>query len=93
LAAVNPPLNANLIRHALVRVCQSGQFRRSPGIQRSLVVVMDAALTGRADEIKEAVIGAGVCRRTPAYDPKADPIVPAGWCFLAESLMPPLPAE
>jgi TolB-like protein/Flp pilus assembly protein TadD len=72
---VNPSLDPDLIRHALARVRASRELRRSPGLQGLLTFLMDAALTGRADEIKESVIGVEVFHRVPGYDAKADPIV------------------
>lgn len=54
---------------------QSREFRRSPGLRRFLAFLVDAALEGRTDEIKESVLGIEVFHRKSAYDEKADPIV------------------
>jgi serine/threonine-protein kinase len=72
---VKPPLDADLIHHALAGVQQSREFRRSPGLQRFLVYLVDAVLTGHTDALKESVIGIEVFHRAPGYDAKADPIV------------------
>jgi hypothetical protein len=85
---VNPPFDADLVRHGLARVRQSREFRRSPGLQSFLTFLVDAVLTGRTDELKESVIGVEVLHRAPGYDAKADPIVRVGSCSRAESLMP-----
>jgi hypothetical protein len=90
---MNPLLDSDLIRHALERVRQSREFRRSPGLQRFLGFLVDATLAGRTDEIKESVIGVEVFHRSPGYDAKTDPIVRVGSCFGAESLVPSLQAE
>jgi hypothetical protein len=93
LAAVNPPFDADLIRHALARVRQSREFRRSPGLQSFLTFLVDAVLAGRTDELKESFIKVELFRPTPACDSKADPIVRVGYYFRAELLRPSLPAE
>lgn len=75
LTVVNPLLDSDLIRHAHTRVRASREFQRSPGLQRLLAFLVETALDGRADEIKESVIGLEVFRRAPGYDSKADAIV------------------
>lgn len=72
---MNPLLDPDLIRHALARVRQSREFRRSPGLQRFLVFLVDAVQADRTDELKESVIGIEVFHRAPGYDAKTDPIV------------------
>jgi hypothetical protein len=90
---VNPPFDADLIRHALARVRACRKLWRSPGLQNFLSCRLDTALAGRPNEIKEAVISVGVFGHTPACDSTADLIARVRSCFRVESLIPLLPAE
>jgi len=72
---VNPLPDADLVRHALGRVRESREFRRSPGLQNFLTYLVESALRKDDGALKESVIGVEVFHRAPGYDTKADPIV------------------
>jgi hypothetical protein len=50
-------------------------FADADRASRFLRFVVEAAIEGRAGEIKESVIGVEVLGRSPSFDPKTDPIV------------------
>src|ERR1700756_282932 len=50
-------------------------FSRSVRMARFLRFAVDHALLGRADDLKEYVIGVEVFDRSGDYDPRVDPIV------------------
>ncbi len=65
-----------LVEDALQRIVASRTFGRSQRHQRFLRHVVQSALAGRHDELKEVVIGLEVFGRDIAsYDPRDDPIV------------------
>ncbi len=67
---------ATVVEDALGRIVASRTFSRSKRHQRFLRHVVDAALAGRHDALKEVVIGLEVFGRDIAhYDPRRDPIV------------------
>ena len=57
------------------RVVDSQVFARSPAMRAFLLYITEEAIAGRADELKEQVIGAQVLGRKPNYDPADDNIV------------------
>jgi hypothetical protein len=59
----------------LDRVLQSPQFRSSKKCSRFLRHVVEAALDGRFECLKERTIGVDVFEREPHYDTNQDPIV------------------
>lgn len=62
-------------RQALVEVLQSASFRGSKQSQRLLQYVVDHALEGHDDMLKERMIGVNVFGRNTDYDTGDDPIV------------------
>ena len=65
-----------LVESSLERVLQSAVFRRSDRHRRFLRYVVQAALDGRAESIKEVLIGIELFdRHLDSYDPRSDPIV------------------
>jgi adenylate cyclase len=65
-----------LVESSLERVLQSAVFRRSDRHRRFLRHVVQAALDGRTETIKEVLIGIELFdRRLEDYDPRTDPIV------------------
>ncbi len=65
-----------LVESSLERVLGSAVFRRSDRHRRFLRHVVQAALDGREDTIKEVLIGVELFdRRLDRYDPRSDPIV------------------
>ena len=61
----------------LARILASPIFRNAPRHSRFLSFVVQRVLEGRADSIKEYVIGLEVFERPADYDPGSDPIVRA----------------
>src|SRR6476619_5593120 len=59
----------------LARLLQSSQFRNSKRSQALLRFVVQAALAGDQNSLKERCIGAAVFGREAAYDTAQDPIV------------------
>jgi TolB-like protein/cytochrome c-type biogenesis protein CcmH/NrfG len=56
-------------------VIASDGFQRSPQLQRFLRYVVEEALAGRGDRLKEYVVGTEVFGRPPNYDPRLDSLV------------------
>ncbi len=63
------------VRAQLVRILAAAEFAPFPRSAALLTYVVEEALAGRNDSLKEAVIGVEVFGRSPGYDPKADSIV------------------
>jgi tetratricopeptide (TPR) repeat protein len=63
------------VRAALDRILASEGFRTSPQLGAFLRYVVEAALAGRAANIKGYTIGVEALGRDPSFDPQADPIV------------------
>lgn len=72
-AGVNP--TADEIRAALARVVESPQFSGAERLRRFLTYVVDRAIEGRADELKEFVVATAVFDRDDTYDPRLDAVV------------------
>jgi Tol biopolymer transport system component len=68
-------MEAEEIRAQLERVLSSAIFADAGRAQKFLRFVVEVALAGRHDEIKESVIGVEVLGRTASFDPRNDPIV------------------
>jgi len=71
LAAVS----AANVREALERIVSSSLFLNARRPSQFLRFIVESTLAGRADQIKEYLIGVEVFSRPPDYDPKIDPIV------------------
>jgi serine/threonine-protein kinase len=63
------------ISDQLERVLASDTFRQAARLKRFLTFVVREAMAGRADQLKEYVIGVQVFDREPGFDPRTDPIV------------------
>ena len=63
------------IHSQLERIFASAVFCESPTLQRLLSFLVSESLAGRADELKEYTIGAGVFQRGDDFDPRVDSIV------------------
>jgi len=63
------------VRAQLERLLCSQALRGSDQLKRLLQRVVEAALTGQAELLKEYNLGLEVFQRPPDYDPKIDPIV------------------
>lgn len=68
-------MDPEAVRSQLQRILSSSAFSDAERGSRILRFVVQAALEGRASEIKESVIGVEVLGRSPSFDPKTDPIV------------------
>jgi TolB-like protein len=63
------------IGSALDRVLAAGEFRSAGRLSRFLRFIVERALAGEADELKEYRIGTEVYDRGAEFDPRVDPIV------------------
>jgi Tol biopolymer transport system component len=66
---------AALIQTQLETIRGSAEFRQSARMRRFLGFVVECAMRGETDHLKETVIGVEVFDRPPGYDPKLEPIV------------------
>jgi serine/threonine-protein kinase len=62
-------------RQQLDRVLGSVSFRQVDRLKRFLSFIVEEALAGRGDQLKEYVIGVQVFDKDASFDPRADPIV------------------
>lgn len=63
------------IQRTLAAILESVPFRSSKQGQKLLQYIVSETMAGRAESLKERVIGASVFDRRPDYDTNADPIV------------------
>ena len=63
------------IRRQLEKIAAHGLFARSERMVRFLRLAVERTLEGKADELKEYLIGVEVFDRPSSYDPRVDPIV------------------
>ena len=63
------------IRQQLEKVAAHPLFSRSERMARFLRLAVERTLDGKADQVKEYLIGVEVFDRGAAYDPRVDPIV------------------
>jgi serine/threonine-protein kinase len=63
------------VRAQLDRILQSRPFRGSERLRRFLKFAVESALEGKADQLKESVLGREVYDRGAEYDPRTDSIV------------------
>lgn len=68
-------ISPDLIRAQLSRILEHRLFVRSARVRRFLEFTVQYLLAGRADELKEYLLGVEVFDRTAEYDPRIDPIV------------------
>jgi TolB-like protein/Flp pilus assembly protein TadD len=62
-------------RQELARVLGSATFRQVDRLKRFLNFIVNEAVEGRGDQLKEYVIGVQVFDKDSSFDPRADPIV------------------
>jgi serine/threonine-protein kinase len=62
-------------RQQLERILGSATFRQVDRLKRFLSFIVTEAAEGRADQLKEYVIGVQVFGKESSFDPRADPIV------------------
>jgi len=77
LHAVNAALGSEevTVREELQRILDSTHFRASRRYPAMLKFVVEKALVGRAEELKERTIGIEVFHRDLSYDTDSDPVV------------------
>src|SRR5271154_944470 len=66
---------AGAVRRQLESILASSAFAKKDRLSRFLRFVVERKLAGRADELKETVIGFEVFERPADYNPKQDAIV------------------
>ena len=64
-----------MVRRQLARILASRHFARTTRLARLLRFVVEWALDGRADELKEYPIAIGVFDKPESFDPRLDAIV------------------
>jgi hypothetical protein len=74
-SAMNISISERAIRDELRRVLASREFHASHRCQDFLSYVVEAALSGHGDTLKERTIGVDVFARTVEYDPSEDATV------------------
>ncbi len=72
---VSPELTPEEILGQLERIISSSPFRNSKRYPSLLRYIVDEALAGRGDTLKERTLGISVFGRDPDYDTNADPVV------------------
>ena len=63
------------MREQLRRILESREFKRARRMSRFLEVVVEEALAGRGDSLKEHFLGTAVFDRPASFDPAGDPLV------------------
>ena len=63
------------VRQQLEKILAHGLFKRSERMGRFLRLAVEWSMQGKADELKEYLVGVEVFDRKPTYDPRVDPIV------------------
>jgi len=66
---------ASAVRAQLMRILMSPGFARATRLRRFLTYVVDEAVAGRFERLKEYSLGVDVFDRGAEFDPKSDPIV------------------
>lgn len=73
--AKQAPISHSAVRRQLEKILAHQLFVRSARMERFLRLAVEHTLEGKADELKEYLIGVDVFDRPPLYDPRVDPIV------------------
>jgi TolB-like protein len=71
----DPPVPPEEIRQQVARIIGSAGFGRSDLLGRFLRFIVESALSGEAEKLKEWVIGVEAYGRGPDFDPRVDSIV------------------
>jgi hypothetical protein len=74
-SCLDPGVTSEAVRAELERILASPEFKASKRCQDFLQFVVDRALAGATDDLKERTIGIEVFGRHPPYDTSADGIV------------------
>lgn len=75
LAAPHTAVEPERVRAQLERILAARAFATVKSARRFLRYVVEEALAGRGDQIKEYVVGAAVFARGDEYDPRTDAVV------------------
>lgn len=75
VSEVATPPSPGDVRAELEHVLTGPAFAQSDRLVSFLRFIVNETLVGRADHIKESVVGVEIFGRPPGYDPKGDPIV------------------
>ncbi|MBV9183610.1 MAG: tetratricopeptide repeat protein [Acidobacteria bacterium] len=67
--------SAKQVQRQLDRILGSRTFREAGRLKRFIGFVIGEALAGRADQLKEYVVGVAVFDKKESFDPRTDPIV------------------
>jgi TolB-like protein/Flp pilus assembly protein TadD len=70
-----PEFPPELVRTQIAQICASSVFANSPRMQRFLKLAVEYTLAGRAQELKEYLIGVEAFDRPASFDPREDPII------------------
>ncbi len=68
-------ISASEVRKTLTAILESAPFRSSLQIQKLLQYIVTETLAGRAETLKERIIGANIFDKRSDYDTNQDPIV------------------
>ena len=71
----SPTPSADLVRQSLGRILESPSFSRSARLSRFLQFVVQSALDGEEEKLKEYTIGLEVFDRDESFDPRIETIV------------------
>jgi len=63
------------VREQLQRIVASATFQQGDRLKRFLTFIVNEAIAGRRNELKEYVIGVQVFGKEESFDPRTDPIV------------------
>src|ERR1041385_7339133 len=63
------------VRNQLHKILSSAGFVRNDRLSRFLLFVVTKQLEGKADELKESLVGIEVFGRSPGFDSKLDSVV------------------
>jgi hypothetical protein len=75
--SASPPALAEAVAAQLERILESQEFAQSWRLKALLRYLVDKAVRGEQDELKEYSIALAVFERAPSFDPKEDTIVRA----------------
>jgi hypothetical protein len=68
-------ITTDMVAGTVGRVTASSGFSRSERLRNFLEFLVRQKIEGKADQLKETVIGTEVFGRKPDYDPRTDPVV------------------
>lgn len=83
---LDPGVTSEAVRGELERILASPEFKASKRCQDFLQFVVDRALAGVTEDLKERTIGIEVFGRLPPYDTSADGIVRVNACEVRKRL-------